>query len=77
VIVGGGDSALDWTLNLQPIAASLTLVHRRDEFRAAPDSVEKMKKLVRDDKIKLLFGQVSSLSGSQSRKPWFNRNNRR
>ena len=36
VIVGGGDSALDWTLNLQPLAKSLTLIHRRDEFRAAP-----------------------------------------
>ena len=42
VIVGGGDSALDWTLNLQPLAKSLTLVHRRPEFRAAPDSVNKM-----------------------------------
>jgi thioredoxin reductase (NADPH) len=39
VIVGGGDSALDWTLNLQPVAKSVTLVHRRPEFRAAPDSV--------------------------------------
>ena len=36
VIVGGGDSALDWTLNLQPIARSLTLVHRRAVFKAAP-----------------------------------------
>ena len=36
LIVGGGDSALDWTLNLQPMAKSLTLLHRRAEFRAAP-----------------------------------------
>ena len=36
VIVGGGDSALDWTLNLQPVARRLTLVHRRDDFRGAP-----------------------------------------
>ncbi|MDB5613590.1 MAG: NAD(P)/FAD-dependent oxidoreductase, partial [Devosia sp.] len=43
VIVGGGDSALDWTLNLQPIVRSLTLVHRRDAFKAAPASVNKMK----------------------------------
>ena len=43
VIVGGGDSALDWTLNLAPIAKSLTLIHRRDAFRAAPDSVNKMR----------------------------------
>ena len=39
LIVGGGDSALDWTLNLQPIARSMTLLHRRDDFRAAPHSV--------------------------------------
>ena len=50
VIVGGGDSALDWTLNLQPIAKSLTLVHRRDDFRGAPDSVNKMRALVADGK---------------------------
>ena len=46
LIVGGGDSALDWTLNLQPIAKRLTLVHRRDDFRGAPDSVNKMRALV-------------------------------
>jgi len=63
VIVGGGDSALDWTLNLQPIARSLTLVHRRDAFRAAPDSVNKMKSLVADGKISLLIGQMSRLEG--------------
>ncbi len=64
VIVGGGDSALDWTLNLQPIARSLTLVHRRDAFRAAPDSVNKMKALVADGKISLLIGQVGKLEGA-------------
>ena len=41
VIAGGGDSALDWTLNLEPIAKKVTLVHRREEFRGAPDTVEK------------------------------------
>ena len=46
LVVGGGDSALDWTINLQPIAKSLTLLHRRDEFRAAPDSVKRMRELV-------------------------------
>src|SRR5205085_8366005 len=46
VIVGGGDSALDWTLNLQPVAKRLTLVHRRDDFRAAPHSVNAMRELV-------------------------------
>ena len=63
VIVGGGDSALDWTLNLQPVANSLTLVHRRDEFRAAPHSVEKMRALVADGKVRLAIGQVTKLIG--------------
>ncbi|HEV2272006.1 MAG TPA: NAD(P)/FAD-dependent oxidoreductase [Steroidobacteraceae bacterium] len=45
VIFGGGDSALDWTLELAPRARSLTLVHRRAEFRAAPASVARMKEL--------------------------------
>jgi thioredoxin reductase (NADPH) len=63
LIVGGGDSALDWTLNLQPLARSLTLLHRRDEFRAAPDSVNKMRALVEAGKIRLALGQVSGLKG--------------
>jgi thioredoxin reductase (NADPH) len=63
VIVGGGDSALDWTLNLQPIAKSLTLVHRRDDFRGAPDSVNKMRALVADGKMDLKIGQVTGLEG--------------
>ena len=64
IIVGGGDSALDWTLNLQPVAKSLTLIHRRDEFRAAPHSVEKMRALVADGKVRLLIGQVTALNGA-------------
>ena len=64
LIVGGGDSALDWTNNLQPIAKSLTLVHRRDEFRAAPDSVKKMRELVEEGKMQLKIGQVTGLSGA-------------
>ena len=63
VIVGGGDSALDWTLNLQPIARHLTLVHRRDEFRAAPDSVNKMHQLVAERAMDLALGQISALEG--------------
>jgi thioredoxin reductase (NADPH) len=63
LIVGGGDSALDWTINLQPIAKSLTLLHRRDEFRAAPDSVNKMRELVADGKMALRIGQVTGLKG--------------
>jgi thioredoxin reductase (NADPH) len=63
VVVGGGDSALDWTLNLQPVAKSVTLIHRRDEFRAAPDSVNKMRALVQEGRIKLILGQVTKLRG--------------
>lgn len=63
VIAGGGDSALDWTLNLAPIAKSLTLVHRRDAFRAAPDSVNKMRALVANGTIDLLLGQITGLEG--------------
>jgi len=64
VIVGGGDSALDWTLNLHPLASHVTLVHRRDAFRAAPDSVNKMHALVESKQMDLALGQVVSLEGS-------------
>src|ERR1700734_3613513 len=64
LIVGGGDSALDWTLNLAPLASHLTLLHRRSEFRAAPDSVNKMMSLVGEGKIDFVTGQVPSLAGS-------------
>jgi thioredoxin reductase (NADPH) len=64
LIVGGGDSALDWTLNLQPVGKSLTLVHRRPEFRAAPDSVNKMLGLQKTGAIGFAQGQVSALKGS-------------
>jgi thioredoxin reductase (NADPH) len=67
LIVGGGDSALDWTLNLAPIASHLTLLHRRDQFRAAPDSVNKMMALVGEGKIDFVLGQVTSLEGEGGR----------
>jgi thioredoxin reductase (NADPH) len=67
VIVGGGDSALDWTLGLQPLAEYITLIHRRDEFRAAPDSVSKMRALVADGKMDLQIGQVSALHGEEGK----------
>jgi thioredoxin reductase (NADPH) len=65
VIVGGGDSALDWTLNLQPLTKRLTLVHRRDDFRAAPDSVNKMRALVASGAMDLKIGQIVSLEGNE------------
>jgi thioredoxin reductase (NADPH) len=64
LIVGGGDSALDWTLNLQPVAKRLTLLHRRDDFRGAPDSVNKMRALVAEGKMDLKVGRVSALEGA-------------
>jgi thioredoxin reductase (NADPH) len=63
LVVGGGDSALDWTLNLQPLAKSLTLVHRRPEFRAAPDSVNKMFALHKEKRLGFQVGQVTRLEG--------------
>lgn len=63
LIVGGGDSALDWTLNLHPIAERITLLHRRDAFRAAPDSVNKMRALVADSAMDFGLGQVIELKG--------------
>jgi len=67
VIVGGGDSALDWTVNLQPLAKSLTLVHRRDEFRAAPATVNEMRELVEAGKMNLVIGQIAGLDGDDGR----------
>jgi thioredoxin reductase (NADPH) len=67
LIVGGGDSALDWTLNLAPIAGHTTLLHRRDQFRAAPDSVNKMMALAGEGKIDFVLGQVAGLEGEDGR----------
>ena len=67
VINGGGDSALDWTLNLQPIAEHVTLIHRRDGFRAAPHSVAQMHALVEARKMDFLLGQVSELAGEDGK----------
>lgn len=63
VIAGGGDSALDWTLDLQPIVKSLTLLHRRDEFRASPHVVDKMRELVAEKKINLVIGNLEEVRG--------------
>jgi thioredoxin reductase (NADPH) len=58
-ILGGGDSALDWVLELQPVVSSLTLVHRRAEYRAAPASVAKMKALVAAGKMREIIGKAT------------------
>jgi len=64
LIAGGGDSALDWTINLAPIAKSLTLVHHRDGFRAAQHSVNKMRELVEEGKVKFHVASVKELHGT-------------
>jgi thioredoxin reductase (NADPH) len=61
VILGGGDSALDWTLELVEKAASIVLIHRRGEFRAAPASVERMRALRDEGRLDHIEGQVQSL----------------
>ncbi|MBV8962873.1 MAG: NAD(P)/FAD-dependent oxidoreductase, partial [Hyphomicrobiales bacterium] len=64
LIVGGGDSALDWTLNLHKVAERVTLLHRRDAFRAAPHSVEQMRAHVAAGGMDLHLGQVVALKGT-------------
>ncbi|MCO5276825.1 MAG: NAD(P)/FAD-dependent oxidoreductase [Saprospiraceae bacterium] len=64
VIAGGGDSALDWTIYLSNIAEHITLVHRRKEFRGAPDSVDKVLSLAQEGKIDLITeAEVTALKG--------------
>lgn len=65
VISGGGDSALDWTIHLSDIAKRITLVHRNESFRGAPDSAEKVVELHREGRIDLrLSSNLHSLSGN-------------
>lgn len=64
IVAGGGDSALDWALNLVPLAKRVTLVHRRDEFRAAPDSVGKMRALVAEGKMDLKIANLTAIIGA-------------
>jgi thioredoxin reductase (NADPH) len=66
LIAGGGDSALDWTIVLADIAQSVTLVHRRNEFRGALDSVKKVQALKDQNKIQLITpAQVTALEGEK------------
>lgn len=66
VIAGGGDSALDWSIFLAKIAASVTLIHRRNEFRGALDSVEKVRDLKNQGLIRLITpAEVVGLQGEQ------------
>jgi thioredoxin reductase (NADPH) len=67
VTAGGGDSALDWTVNFAPIAGSLTLLHRRPEFRAAPDTVLKMQELESQGLVHFELGQPVGLKGNDGK----------
>lgn len=65
IIAGAGDSALDWTIFLADVAAEVTLVHRSQSFRGAPDSVEKVMNLAAEGKIKLLLdSNIHALNGA-------------
>jgi len=67
VIAGGGDSALDWSVVLCDIASEVTLVHRRNEFRGALDSVEKVQQLKNSNKINIITpAQVVGLNGKNN-----------
>ena len=67
VICGGGDSALDWSLYFADKASSLTLIHRRDEFKASPKSIAKMRELCINHQIQLMIGQITGYDLVQDR----------
>ena len=59
IICGGGDTALDWALHFVDKAASVTQIHRRDDFKAAPASIAKMRELCKNKQMQLLIGQIT------------------
>src|ERR1700761_1500327 len=64
VIAGGGDSAVDWAVSLAEVAAQVMVVHRRDKFRAAPESVAKMRALTEAGKVEMVIPyQLAGLEG--------------
>ncbi len=68
VIAGGGDSAVDWALALVDIAARVSIVHRRDKFRAAPSTVEQLHELAREGRLDLVIPyQLGALEGAEGR----------
>ncbi|MBM3566061.1 MAG: NAD(P)/FAD-dependent oxidoreductase [Alphaproteobacteria bacterium] len=68
VIAGGGDSAVDWAISLAEVAQSLAVIHRRDKFRAAPESEKRLRELARQGKIELVVPyQLDSLEGDAGR----------
>jgi thioredoxin reductase (NADPH) len=67
VICGGGDAALDWAIHFSEIAASVTLIHRRDDFKASPKSIAKMRELCASNQMQLLIGQVTAYEAQDDR----------
>jgi thioredoxin reductase (NADPH) len=65
VICGGGDSALDWVLYFADKAASVTLIHRRDDFKGAPQSIAKMREFCAAGIIQLLIGQITGYEAQE------------
>jgi thioredoxin reductase (NADPH) len=64
VVAGGGDSAVDWAISLSEIAAKVSLVHRRDKFRAAPESVNRLHMLAEEGRLELVVPfQLAGLEG--------------
>ncbi len=63
LIAGGGDSALDWTVNLNPVVSGMSLVHRRNEFRGMQATVDQMYALVNAGKVNLAIGDIVKLNG--------------
>ena len=76
IIFGGGDSALDWTVELSKITNKLVLVHRRDEFKAVNHTVEQMRELVKEGKVILQTkNQIEDVSGEDQVKKCIIKNN--
>jgi thioredoxin reductase (NADPH) len=67
VVCGGGDAALDWAIHFSEIAASVTLIHRRDEFKATPKSIARMRELCASNQMQLLIGQVTAFEAQDDR----------
>lgn len=68
VIAGGGDSAVDWAVSLSEVAEKIYFVHRRDKFRAAPESVDKLEAIAKTGKIDMVIPyQLHALSGSDGK----------
>ena len=65
VIAGGGDSAVDWAVSLAEVAEHIFVVHRRDKFRAAPESVQRMRALADDGRVELVVPfQLAAIEGA-------------